>query len=149
MPSLSEFEQFATQVKSLVNQPVYHDELVYPGLVIEQARRQWVQITPCFNEAVQFLQYNPIHPQDPETRPEQVDVDELDLSPVTVRVERNAIHVESLGKSMCLVTIPEDAKLQVIDGADWWDAAVQLMRTDPDAIATQQILLTLVFEGED
>ena len=149
MPSLSEFEEFVTQVKSLVNQPVYHDEFVYPGIIVRQAGLQRVQITLCLSEVVQFLQYNPIHPQDSETRPEGVDIDELELSPVTARVERNAIHVESLGKSMCLVTIPAGTKLQIIDGVDGWDIAAQLMRTDPDAVANQQLLLSLVFEGED
>ncbi|MCT7986456.1 hypothetical protein NG796_24600 [Laspinema sp. A4] len=146
MPNLSEFEEFVTRSQSLVNQPVYHDEFVYPGLVIEQAGRQWLQITPPLGEALQFLQYNLVERPSPETCPT---IDELEISPVTARVERHAIHVESLGKSMCLVTIPGGTKMQVITGADWWDPAVQLMKTDPDATATQQVLLSLVFEGED
>ncbi|MCT7957190.1 hypothetical protein [Laspinema palackyanum] len=139
MANLSEFEQFATRVKSLANQPVYHDEFVYPGLIVKQAGRERIQITPPLSEAVQFLQYNPV----------KVTTDELDLPPVTVQVARNAIHLEPLGKSMCLVTIPGNAKMQVIDGVVGWEAAIQLMSTDPDAVADYQVLLSLVFEGED
>jgi hypothetical protein len=147
MPSLSEFEEFATRVQSLVNQPVYHDEFVYPGIILKQTGWQQIQITPPLSEAVQFLQYHLANPPRLETC--LTIIGELNLSPVTARVERNAIHVEPLGKSMCLVTIPGDAKLQAIDKVDWWESAVQLMRTDPDAVANQQLLLSLVFEGED
>lgn len=152
MPNLSEFEEFATRIQSLVTDGTmisYQKEWVYPGLVIEQGEKQGIQIVLSVREMLQLIpqQSDCITPKAQEIvcslRAKLAMAEPFELSPLTATLTKAAIHVEYLGQSMCLVTILSEAELEVIEGGDWLEACTTLIRTNP-AIGEEQLILTLV-----
>ncbi|MEP0885274.1 DNA sulfur modification protein DndB [Trichocoleus sp. ST-U3] len=142
----------------------YHPHRCYPGLIFQQGKRTMIQINVPANDLPTLLQERPATDNDPHSgkhRPEiKGHAEQIQkyitkrikqdrpwiLGTLTVNVAPEQLCVEELGKGICIVVIPHNVKLDIIDGQHR-KLAIKDLAQSSNLISNESFPLTVVLEG--